>query len=187
LNSGGSTSTATGSLRRPPESAPEPPRRPEPQALKAWADELALRHFGASFDGTVAWAPRLRRRAGDYVPARNAIRLSGPYFDRYGTDQARATLLHELCHWWAWRHGGDHRENSRAFRDLLRRTGAPRYAPPPPDDGRSRPTYRYRCPACGRLFVYRRRISGYACSTCCRRHAGGRYDPRFMLVPLRAG
>lgn len=104
--------------------------------------------------------------------------MSRPYFDRYGEAEARATLLHELCHWWLRRHGLVHRENSRRFQDLLRSVGAPRYARPLDRE----PSRFYRCPACGARYGYRRRVRGYACGACCRRYARGRYDPRFALV-----
>lgn len=157
--------------------------RPSPEELRRWADQLARQHFGVPFNGAVAWALRLRHQAGDFSPTRNLIRLSAPYYDRYGERQARATLLHELCHWWAWRTIGPHRENSRIFQELLQRTGAPRYAPPPPAL-LPRPLHRYRCPACGRIYTYRRRVSGYACGWCCRRYAGGHWDARFQLVEI---
>lgn len=152
------------------------PARPTTATLAAWTQELSARHFGVAFDGRVEWAPRLRSRAGDYLASQRRIRVSAPYFDRYGEGEARATLLHELCHWWLHREGVRHRENSRRFQDLLRAVGAPRYAAP------LEPRRFYRCPRCGARFGYGRRVSGYACAACCRRYAGGRYDPRFMLV-----
>jgi SprT-like protein len=155
---------------------PEPADDP---GLHALADRLSRKWFHAPFDGRAVWAERLRYRAGEFRPHDGTIRISRPYHDRYGLGVTEGILLHELCHWWLHRAGIAHRENAAVFQDLLRRTGAPRRAPAPP--GLPCRTYLYRCPACGRRYLYRRRVSGYACGECCRRHAGGRFDPRFLL------
>jgi predicted SprT family Zn-dependent metalloprotease len=168
-----------------PDAPPAPPAAsgvPDTQTLHAWADELARRHFGQPFDGRVAWATRLRYRAGDYTPARATIRLSLPYYLRYGPAEARRILLHELCHWWLYRQGMRHRENSACFRELLRQHGAPVRAKPMPRRPAGRIHF-YVCPHCGARYRYRRRVD-YACGRCCRLWAGGRYDPRFRLVPV---
>jgi SprT-like protein len=103
---------------------------PPATVLCTWADELARRHFGTPYDGTVDWAPRLHHRAGDYAPALRRIRLSAPYYRRYGPAEARRILLHELCHWWLHGRGIAHREDSRVFLDLLALVGAPRRGRP---------------------------------------------------------
>ncbi len=143
------------------------------------ADRLSLRWFHVPFDGCAIWADRLRYRAGEFRPAEAMIRISRPYHEKYGTTVTEGILLHELCHWWLHRSGIPHRENADVFQTLLRRTGAPRRAPAAPLLPRR--TYAYRCPACGRRYLYRRHVSGYACGDCCRRHAGGRFDPRYLL------
>lgn len=165
------------------ESTPPGNAIPDVRDLQTWAAEIAARHFGRPFDGRVVWAPRLRYRAGDYAPATRTIRLSLPYFRRYGADEARRILLHELCHWWLFAHGIRHREDAPVFQELLRLHGAPAKGRPMP---RSRPrrTHLYVCPACGARYQYRRRVD-YACGHCCRKWAGGRYDARFRLVAVR--
>lgn len=43
-----------------------------------------------------------------------------------------------------------------------------------------------RCPACRKLYAFRKRIrTARACGDCCRQHAGGRYDERFRLQIIR--
>jgi hypothetical protein len=45
------------------------------------------------------------------------------------------------------------------------------------------PKYLARCPSCGASRGFARRPKRrYACGACCRRHAGGRFDPRFELA-----
>jgi SprT-like protein len=159
---------------------------PTPAVLQAWTDALSLRHFGQAFSGSVAWAPRLRYRAGDFAPATGRIRLSLPYFARYGAAEAQAILLHELCHWWLYRQGVSHREDSPGFQALLRRVGAPAKARPMPRARRPRPRpYVYACPGCGAQYRFTRRVD-HACGRCCRAFAHGRYDPRFRLCLLQA-
>ncbi len=155
-------------------------RDPSDADLFAWTDALARRHFGVPFDGRTRWARRLHYRAGDYHPASGVLRLSLPYYRRYGRGEADAILLHELCHWWLFRQGRPHREDDPRFQSLLHRHGAPRRA-----RALERPApvwHLYACPHCGRRYRYRRRVD-YACGACCRRYAAGRYDPRFRLAP----
>ncbi len=153
--------------------------------LRAWADELALAHFGMRFPGQVQLAPRLRYRAGDFTPATVTIRISGPYLARYGAEAARQVLLHELCHWWLYREGIPHRENGAVFQSLLRVHGAPARARALPRAPR-RGTAVYVCPRCHARYQLR---SGRAraCGHCCRRWAAGRFDRRFVLVLERRG
>ena len=153
---------------------------PSDADLHAWTDALARQHFGVPFDQRACWAKRLHHRAGDYHPISRTLRLSLPYFQRYGRREADAVLLHELCHWWLYRHGQPHRENDPAFQALLRLHGAPRRARAL--DRPARVVRIYACPRCGRRYPYTRRVD-YACGACCRLHAGGRYDPRFRLIP----
>lgn len=163
--------------------APSQSAVPTTQELGTWAADLATSHFGRPFSGHVVWAPRLRYRAGDFAPTTATIRLSLPYFKRYGPAEARGILLHELCHWWLSVQGIRHREDSPLFQDLLRKHGAPARGRPMPRR-RARSTYEYCCPACGALYLYRRRVN-YACGRCCRRASGGKYDARFRLKPVR--
>jgi predicted SprT family Zn-dependent metalloprotease len=157
-------------------------RAPDEAALRAWVRELSLAHFGVAFPGEVRLAPRLRHRAADFTPATGTIRLSGPYLELHGAAAGRAVLLHELCHWWLWRQGVPHREDSAEFRALLHRHGAPPRARPMP-----RRMLEYRCPHC--LQRYRLPVAGWrrACGACCRRFAGGRFDARFALVRVKEG
>ena len=160
--------------------------RVDPAVLRVWAGELALRHFGERFPGTVRWAPRLYYRAGDYTPSTQAIRLSLPYFRSYGEHETKRILLHELCHWWLFRQGIRHREDAPAFQGLLRSHGAPAAALPLSLP--VRPLHVYVCPSCGARYRYRyqRRVD-YACGPCCRRWAAGRVDARFRLVLVAGG
>ncbi len=155
---------------------------PDVATVRAWADALALAHFGLRFPGTVRWAPRLRYRAGDYTPATRVIRVSLPYYLRYGYEETMRILLHELCHWWLFRQGVHHREDSPVFQRLLTAHGAPAHGLPLQRSG-GRRLRLYVCPCCGMRYHYRRRVN-YACGRCCRRWSGGRFDPRFRLVPV---
>ena len=154
---------------------------PSDADLLRWTDALARRHFGVPFDGRACWARRLHYRAGDYHPISRTLRLSLPYFHRYGRQEADAILLHELCHWWLYRDGCPHREDDPAFQALLCLHGAPRRARAL--DRPARVPHAYACPQCGRRYLYSRRVN-YACGPCCNRYAAGRYDPRFRLTPV---
>lgn len=139
------------------------------------------------------WNPRLRSTAGRAFARENAVELNPRLVAHPG--EVDRTLRHELAHLLvAWRVGKGRRrpdphgpEWRRACEDLgiadetrchrlelaPRRTVARRHV--------------YRCPGC--LVEWRRvrpisRRRPLACRACCRAHAGGRFDRRFVFTAV---
>lgn len=166
--------------------------RPELQAL---VEAVAVEAFGRPFAGRAEWSRRMRvsagcvqyrRRAAGYPgsasgpPEPVVMRLSWAYYCRYSYDELGNTIKHELCHWFLFADGIAHSHRSRAFRELLRQVGAPRYCRPMERPRKSHRRYRYRCPRCGREWVYRRKVD-VACGACF-----GRYVPQARLRLVQA-
>ncbi len=138
--------------------------------------------LAASRAPEVVWNSDLRTIAGRYLGRANLIELNPAYCLRFGLAEVVATVRHETCHM-GLRRGTALKHRDPLFRDRMTVLSAPGHClSMPADETRaSRLRYRYRCPACRRPTVYRRKVGGYACRACCQRHSGGRYDSRFRL------
>ncbi len=164
-----------------------------------WASRFApfVEPDRSAFGGRARFSLRLRACAGFYRPAGGGeIVVSRWYYERYGPEELQGTLLHELCHHAvasapapagrAGRQAGGARARTRPhgqeFRALAAQVGAPRYCLPTPQPDRP---HRYRCPNGHEVRRARRlRPDTLACGICCRAHAGGRFDRRFLLRPV---
>ena len=162
--------------------------------LTARAATLLTGLTGARPDAVRArWNPRLRSTAGRAFARENVVELNPRLVAHPG--EVERTLRHELAHllvaWRAgrWRrrpdpHGPEWRracadlgiaDESRCHRLELapRRQVARRHV--------------YRCTGCGVEWRRVRPISRrrpLACRACCRAHAGGRFDRRFVFVAV---
>lgn len=160
------------------------PRMHSNESLLDLVNELAIRYFGRTYNGRVEWNFRMRTRAGDYAPRLKLMRLSARYAKEFGDEELVGTIKHELCHWYLWEQGIAHRHDSRAFKELMQRVDAPRYAKRTQVRTGSSRRYVYRCTFCGIEFVRRRKIQG-ACKRCCRLWNNGAYDARFRVRLVR--
>lgn len=140
----------------------------------------------------VEWNPRLRTSAGRAWPQEGRIELN-PAIAGFGGDEVRRTLLHELAHLVAHHRAGRRRiaphgpEWRRACADLGIPGEAARHRLPL-RPVRQRRRFAYRCPACAKVIRRARRMRREAaCLACCRQHAGGRFDRRFVLVATTDG
>ncbi len=135
----------------------------------------------------VEWNPRLRTSAGRAWSRKQCIELN-PAIARFGEDEVRRTLLHELAHLVAHDRAGRRRiaphgpEWRMACADLGI-PGEPARHRLPLEPTRQQRRFAYQCPACNATIRRARRMRREAaCLTCCRRHAGGRFDRRFVLI-----
>ncbi|BCX47713.1 Zn-dependent metalloprotease [Haloferula helveola] len=151
----------------------------------AEAHRLGLRSLAS--DLRVVWNPRLRSTAGRAWPGQGVIELN-PRLREFGDDEIRRTLLHELAHLVAHARAGRKRiaphgpEWRFACADLGIAGESARHRLPLPRSRQKR-RFRYECPVCGTGIERVRRLRrAAACFTCCKAHAGGRFDKRFQLV-----
>ena len=152
---------------------------------RAWAARLALPRLATRV--TLRWHARLRTTAG-LARLDCSLILLNPRLLAFPEELTR-TFLHELAHLVA------HARNPRRmidphgpeWREACRDLGMPGekrcHTLPLAAPRRVERKYIYHCPSCRRevrrVRVFRR---SEACLTCCRVHAGGRYDRRFRFV-----
>ncbi|MGD9419014.1 MAG: SprT-like domain-containing protein [Verrucomicrobiota bacterium JB025] len=151
------------------------------------ADRLGLAELAARV--VVAWNPRMRTTAGRAFYAAGRIELN-PRLLGVSDEEVWRTLKHELAHLVAherWGrgiapHGAEWR---RACADL----GIPGEKAThtlPFERRRMKHKFAYVCPHCSKEIRRVRRITRRtACYDCCRKHANGRFNARFMLVEKR--
>lgn len=134
----------------------------------------------------VGWNKRLRSTAGRAWIRESWIELN-PLLVEHGVDQVRLTLLHELAHLVAYERHGRHiqahgSEWRQACADLGIAGASATHRLPLPRNSQKR-RYCYRCPACGAEMKRARRMKREAaCLACCRKHAGGKFDRRFVMT-----
>ena len=154
--------------------------------------EINLKHFDGFLDLPVLqWNSRLRSSAGRFIPgSRKFLRVYPPRIEiaLYLNEEEKASQLiydtmgHEMIHLWLWvrRRPYGHTPD---FLFKMEEMGVSRYNSVP----RTRSfKYIYQCSACLKSFPSRKRLGTLACSLCCEKHAGGRYDARFKLVLSKA-
>jgi predicted SprT family Zn-dependent metalloprotease len=144
---------------------------------------------------SVRWSDgRMRRTAGMYRFGRrpdgtalSEIVLSRPLLEPLPLEATTSTLCHEMIHAWIHRvlqveevHGPHFRARMAAINAA--QTGfqvSVRHRFPVPAQA---PRWLARCPGCGLVAPYRRRVKGVACRFCCDRFHGGRWSARYQLV-----
>jgi SprT-like protein len=134
----------------------------------------------------IVFNPRLRRLTGRITYASRLIEIASFHFSRYGIEDAKATLEHEMLHLYLHVLGYDSGHTAR-FKTIAARLGIRVYHSNPYQRNREpRDRYLYRCPECDRM-VFRRRPLGearLACGPCCRTQNDGFWADRFQLVLL---
>ena len=161
---------------------------PKIEDLRAHARAL-LEKAGASALATrmvLRWNPRLKNTAGMAYPGRALITLN-PRLAIFGDAEVDRTLRHELGHLLAHERAGRRRidPHGKEWKQACVDLGLPgesRTHNLPLPRKTIQPRHFYQCPGCG--FVLKRvqplkRKS--ACVRCCRTHARGRYDVRFVF------
>jgi len=156
---------------------------------RAWATRLSLPLLAARVH--LSWHARLRTTAGLAHSSTSSVLLN-PRLLSFPEELTR-TFLHELAHLVAHArhprrrirpHGSEWRQACRdlGLPDERRCHTLPLAAP-----RRVAKNHLYHCPRCLREVARARPFRrAEACLSCCRTHAGGRYDRLFRFVPGRA-
>lgn len=186
--------------------APPPDFSPKPDVASLSSRELSEQASGlAAILGlrklskkvSVHWNPRMRTTAGRAHYDAMRIELNPGLLGLPGIDgpaEVDRTLRHELAHLVAHLRACGRRIDPHGleWRQACSDLGIPgesRCHTLPFRSRQIRRKFLYRCPACGvdvpRVRKFRRPV---ACYTCCRKHAGGRYDDRYRLksVPQKS-
>ncbi len=174
-----------------PRAAPPPPGKDE--VLTRLAADL-LRGLGCDEMAArvaVCWNHRLTSTAGLAKPARAQVVLNPRLRDF--PDEVDRTLRHEVAHLVvaAKARGRRVAAHGPEWRGACAALGIPGedrcHTLPLPKRQMHRP-HVYRCPRCAFELRRTRAIkprTRLACQTCCKQHAGGRFDGRFEFVKVR--
>lgn len=151
--------------------------------------DLNTLHFESRLEPPkLSWNSRLATTAGRFCPGslsrgRPAEIEVATYLRgiEKGEEHIRDTMLHEMIHYWLWVRGRPYGHNAE-FYAKMKATGAKRFNPVP----KLRPVkHHYQCPGCQVIVPSRRKLGDVACSVCCKKHSGGRFDRRFRLALLK--
>lgn len=178
--------SASVSQRAPIRRFPSPPPKssdPLP-LLRAHYQRVVGSKFGnlVPRDFRIVFNPFLRRLTGRITYSLRLIEISRYHYEKYGFDDAVATLEHELLHLYLHMLGKPS-GHTNDFKRLAKQLGIRVYHENPYPRNRPSPfRYLYECPGCQRM-VFRKRPVGHqlACGVCCRAHTDGAWDPRYAL------
>ena len=148
-----------------------------------WLAETLMKKHGVS-DWTFKFDSG-KRRFGSCRPSRKIITLSKIMTEINSELEVMKTILHEIAHALT---PGDHHGSAWAAKCVTLGI-APARCYDAADAGRSvvtvQPNFYYGCSNCGqRISRFRRSRRGVACSACCRKFNGGKYDPKYILVEV---
>lgn len=102
----------------------------EQSRLLALANELARKHWGVDYTGTLTLTNRYWRRMDaafsfNSQTGRQEIRMSAPVNAEYGEEDTQGNLLHELVHWRLYTQGVPFGDETTEFIAECLRVGAP--------------------------------------------------------------
>ena len=135
--------------------------------LKRLVNQLSLDFFAKTFKDEVKFNHRLRTTGGRYIPAKRLIELNPKYALEMDVEEFHGIIKHELCHYHLHIEGKGYKHGDRDFKELLKRTGSPRFCKPLPSEINSF-KYEYKCSRCGKTYRRKRRVdlTRYVCGKC---------------------
>ncbi|GAA0431723.1 SprT family protein [Lentibacillus halophilus] len=135
--------------------------------LNTRINALSLQYFNKPFMDKAVYNNRLRTTGGRYIPSKRTIEVNPKYAEETNDDNLSGILKHELCHYHLHIEGKGYKHGDKDFKELLKKTGAPRYCTPLPSAERQL-KHKYRCKQCGRVYERIRRINlqKYRCGQC---------------------
>ena len=156
------------------------------EALYAHFDNVNRDKFGGALpDGfSIVFNRRLRRLTGRITYSAKLIEISWFHYQKYGFDDAKATLEHEMLHLYLHVLGLPSGHNGYFKREATQRGIRVYHANEYRRNILAPTRYLYQCPHCSRM-VFRKRPLGdakLACGPCCREISDGQFDSRFALA-----
>ncbi|MCI1859362.1 MAG: SprT family protein [Sporolactobacillus sp.] len=139
------------------------------EELQRLVEHISLEYFHRPFRHQASFNSRLRTTGGRYLTDSHVIELNEKQLDYYGLADFIKIIKHELCHYHLHLTGKGFHHYDADFKRLLRRVGGSRFCGSiPGTTRRSQLRYHYRCAACGRTFIRKRKLntSKYVCATC---------------------
>ena len=137
--------------------------------LQVLVNDLSVAYFGKPFIDVAVFNPRLRTTGGRYLPGERRIEINSKYLEELGITEVMGIIKHELCHYHLHITGKDFGHGSQAFKDLLKKTDAPRHCQPLPSELKKSATWhKYMCQDCNQMYKRKRKVDviKYRCGRC---------------------
>lgn len=140
------------------------------QQLQKLVEDISLNDFQKEFKHQASFNPRLRTTGGRYLLRSHNIEINKKYYDERGIEELIGIVKHELCHYHLHLEKKGYQHRDADFRDLLKKTGSPRFCKPLPSNQikRIRNTIQYKCEHCQQIYLRKKRIdtSRFVCGKC---------------------
>ena len=135
--------------------------------LEKLVNEISITYFKKPYKDSVSFNGRLRTTGGRYIPKYRKIELNPKYLEELGYEEFCGIIKHELCHYHLHIEGKGYNHRDPEFRQLLKKTGSPRFCQPLPSM-KDKEKHKYVCRDCGQTFSRTRRINikRYRCGKC---------------------
>lgn len=137
------------------------------EELKDLVNRISITYFDKPFTDEVRFNTRLRTTGGRYMPAKRLIELNPKYAMEMDKNEFYGIIKHELCHYHLHIEGKGYKHRDKDFKELLKKTGSPRYCKPLPSEINSY-KYIYKCGKCGNEYKRKRKVDTkkYVCGKC---------------------
>ncbi|WP_203248111.1 SprT family protein [Sporosarcina beigongshangi] len=137
--------------------------------LQKLIEVISIDVFGKPFLHVSRFNSRLRTTGGRYMLADHSIEINPLVFQKYGMEELVGVIKHELCHYHLHIEGKGYRHRDVDFKELLRKTGSPRFCKVLSERNQKRlALHLYKCVACELEYKRRRRmdVRKYRCGKC---------------------
>ena len=138
------------------------------EELQKYVEELSVQYFHQPFLHKAYFNNRLRTTGGRYLLRSHNIELNHKSFERFGLEELRGIILHELCHYHLHIRGMGYQHRDEDFRRLLKRVGAPRFCSTIEENKINRRERIYECVDCLQTYIRKRKVdvTKYRCGKC---------------------
>lgn len=130
--------------------------------------EISLKYFKREFSHNANFNSRLKTTGGRFHLKDGHIDINPKVLDFYDKKILIGIILHELCHYHLYYEKKGYKHSSTDFKNLLKKVGGLKYAPPFREKNK-RKTYKiYHCEKCGLRYQRVRKIDTqkYVCGKC---------------------
>lgn len=140
----------------------------EQAELQALVEEISLTQFNKAFKHVASINTRLRTTGGRYLLRSHNLEFNPRVFQRYGMEELKGVIIHELCHYHLHIEGKGYKHQDQDFKELLKQTGGKRYVQDLKTEKESQPKYLYSCKGCKQKYPRQRKINTtkYMCGKC---------------------
>lgn len=139
------------------------------EQVQNFVEELSITHFNWPFLHKAYFNPRLKTTGGRYLLQTHHIELNRKLYDRFGLEELRGIILHELCHYHLHIRGMGYRHADVDFKCLLQKVGAPRFCSSIVEQKNKKVSlHMYHCVQCRQVYKRKRKmdVKKYCCSKC---------------------